>query len=101
MVAFTFLNNTNRRAQTKRMQYEKVYVGVIAKFLSEGGMRPIEIIWTDGKHFAIDKTRFIDRAASRAGGLITVRYTVIICGEERYLYYEKPTERWFVEKKLL
>ena len=83
------------------MRYEKVYVGVVAKFLPDGGIRPIEMIWVDGKHFSIDKIKFIDRAPSKAGGINTIRYTVMICGQERYLYYEKPTERWFVEKKLL
>ena len=83
------------------MRYEKVYLGVTARFLIDGGIRPSEIIWTDGKHFSIDKIRFIDLVPSKVGGINTVRYTVMICGQERYLYYEKPTERWFVEKKLL
>lgn len=83
------------------MRYEKVYVQITAKFLEEGGIRPVEIVWRDGKRYFIDKVRFIDRAPSRVGGLNTKRYTVTIYGKERYLYYDKNVERWFVEKKYL
>lgn len=83
------------------MRYEKIYVDVTAKFLAEGGLRPTELTWRNGKKYVIDKVRFIDRAPARVGGLIIKRYTVVIGGQERYLYYDKNLERWFVEKKYL
>ncbi len=83
------------------MRYERVYIEVIAKFLSEGGIRPTQLIWRNGKKYDIDKVRFIDRAPARVGGLMIIRYTVTISGLERYLYYDKNVERWFVEKKYL
>ena len=82
------------------MRYEKIYVGVNAKFLREGGMRPLEIVWTDGTRYFIDKVKFIERATAKAGGLLAKRYTVVIGGFEKYLYFEQQTERWFVEKKI-
>ena len=83
------------------MRYEKVYVDVTVRFLKEGGMRPLDMIWIDGKRYFIDKVKFIERLPSKAGGTLPVRYTVLICGLERYLYFESHTERWFVEKKFV
>ncbi len=83
------------------MRYEKVYVGIKARFLSEGGMRPTELIWRDGRKYSIDKVKFIERAPARSGGVLVKRYTVVMDGLEKYLFYDKENERWFVEKKVL
>lgn len=82
------------------MRYEKVYVDVIVRFTREGRLKPIEIIWTSGERFKIDKTKYVDRAPSHVGGLLTWRYTVDMGGRERKLYYEKDSERWFVERRI-
>ena len=82
------------------MRYEKVYVDVTARFIKEGGMRPLEIIWVDGTRYVIDKVKFIERAPSKVGALQSVRFTVIVCGMEKHLFYEMHSERWFVEKKI-
>lgn len=81
------------------MRYEKVYVETVVKFLSDGGMRPLEIVWASGERFLIDRVKFIERAPSKTGTLIAKRYTVIIGGLEKYLYFEENNERWFVERK--
>ncbi|MBQ8427524.1 MAG: hypothetical protein IJX16_07200 [Clostridia bacterium] len=82
------------------MRYEKVYVGVVAKFSADGGLRPMEIIWKDGQRFTVDRVKYIERAPSRVGGILTKRYTVIINGFEKQLYFDERGERWFVERKL-
>ena len=82
------------------MRYEKIYVGVIAKFSELGGLRPLEIIWTDGQRFTVDRVKFIERAPSKVGGILTTRYTVIVNGFTKLLYYESHVERWFVERKI-
>lgn len=83
------------------MLYEKIYVGVIVKFSNDGGMRPMEIIWVDGQRFTIDRVKFVEKAPSKVGGLLTKRFTVIIGGFEKLLYYEEKQERWFVERKIV
>ena len=83
------------------MLYEKIYVGVIVKFSNDGGMRPMEIIWVDGQRFTIDRVKFVEKAPSKVGGLLTKRFTVIISGFEKLLYYEEKQERWFVERKIV
>ena len=82
------------------MRYEKVFISVIVKFLFEGGMRPTEIIWTDGSRFSVERIKFIEKKPCRTGGVIPLRYTVIIEGLEKYLYYLSENERWFIEKRI-
>lgn len=86
-------------AHTICMQYEKVYVGMILHIDSDGNMKPVELEWTDGARYTISKV--IDKRAAppaRVGSAPTVRYTVLIQGREKVVYYEKPFNRWFVEK---
>lgn len=83
------------------MHYEKVYVEVVAKFLRDGGLRPLEIVWADGKRYSVERVKFIERKPSKVGSLISRRYTVTICGLERYIYFETDNERWFVERSFV
>ncbi len=82
------------------MRYEKVYIEVTVKFLSDGGMRPLEMVWTTGERFRIDRVKYIDNIPSKVGSLSSRRFTVIISGLEKHLYFEELKERWFVEKRL-
>ncbi len=75
----------------------KTYVKVNSDFDSTGYMQPRAIIWKDGRTFPIDSVK--DLFPENRGD----RYTVVIRGEERYLYYERPSDllpnrfgRWFV-----
>lgn len=80
----------------------RIYVKVNADFDSTGYMQPRAITWEDGRTFAIDKVRDFRPAsgAQRHGD----RYTVVIRGEEKLLYFERTDPlfsgrfgRWFVE----
>jgi hypothetical protein len=76
---------------------------VSADFDCSGGLHPRSIIWSDGRVFEIDDiTDFYPGYTSDHCG---DRYTVIIKGETRYLFFERNDEmdaarfgRWFVEK---
>lgn len=77
---------------------ERIYVKVTSDFDSTGYMQPRSITWKDGRIFKIDAVKDL-RPSSRSE-----RYTVVIKGEERYLFYERPNDllpnrfgRWFVE----
>lgn len=74
----------------------KVYVDVLAEFSKDGRLIPKEIIWEDGRRFEIDRVKDIKRAASMKGGGVGMRYTCIIMGQEKYLFYEE-NNFWFVE----
>lgn len=81
------------------MNYQKIYVAVSADFLSCGGMRPKTILWKDGRAFKIDKIKFIERAPCKSGGVLPIRFTVIIGGNQKYLYFDRDNERFFVERE--
>ena len=90
-----------KRPIKKRPQ--KIYVKVSADFDCSGGLHPRSIIWSDGRVFDIDDITdfYPGYTADHCGD----RYTVIIKGETRYLFFERTDEmiaskvgRWFVEK---
>lgn len=80
----------------------KVYVSVIVVISSLGECRPYRIKFEDdpiygNKIFKIDKVKDIRRAASLKVGGTGIRYTVMICGKESYLFNDE--NRWFIEAK--
>lgn len=79
------------------MEYRKVCVEVVAHFSEKGGVRPVLLVWEDGRRFPVDRVRFAERAPARVNALLPVRYTCMIGGKEKYLYFEPEKMRWFVE----
>lgn len=79
------------------MKRRKVYVTVEAKFSAAGELLPVWLEWEDGRRFAIDKVLEHRPAASLKVGGAGERYSCMICGEPRFLFYEG--KRWFVEAK--
>lgn len=60
-------------------------------------MRPIELKWQDGEVYLIDRVRFAERAPARVSAILPIRYTCLIGGREKYLYFEPEKMQWFVE----
>ncbi len=84
--------------------FDKVYVKVNTDFDSTGYMQPRSIIWSDGRVFKIDEVKDFRPASSLEKNHSGDCYTVVIHGEERFLFFEKISEffasrvgRWFVE----
>ncbi|HIX06769.1 MAG TPA: hypothetical protein H9865_11845 [Candidatus Fournierella pullicola] len=73
---------------------EKRYVAVDVRFAAEGRLRPLQIVFDQGHIYEIDRIKDVCRRAADVGG-VGDRYTCIIQGHERYLWFEKG--RWFVE----
>ena len=69
-----------------------------AEFSADGQLKPLWIIWEDGRKFEIDRVLRVERTASRKADGIGLRYTVMIRGHEHNLYYEE-NYRWFVERR--
>ena len=84
----------------------KVYVKVAVYFNEEGVMLPRALTWEDGHTYQIDRVVDIRPAyAAKAGGQGD-RYTVMMRGQRRFLFFERTTNltgniigRWFVERK--
>lgn len=63
----------------------------------DGHVRPMGFRWEDGRVYKIDRLlHAIPAPALKAGGQ-GMRYTVIIEGQERYIFCEDG--RWFIEAK--
>lgn len=75
----------------------KIYVTVKAIFYPEGLLKPVSLIWEDGREYMIDKVLDIRRAASLKAGGLGIRYTCRIANKETYLFFEEG--RWFMERK--
>ena len=87
-------------------KYLKKYVNVRVDFNDEGIMLPRSIVWTDGHEYAIDRVKDIRSAPALKAGGQGDRYTVVVAGKERFLFFEHNADygnerigRWFVEVK--
>ena len=81
---------------------DRVYVKVSSDFDQTGYMQPRLITWPDGRVFRIQDVRAFRPAAS---GRMLDCFTVIVCGKEKHLFFERAGEqhscrlgRWFVEQ---
>ncbi len=86
---------------------EKVYVKVNSDFDATGYMVPRTITWADGRIFTIDEVKDFRPASTLVRGHSGDCYTVMIRGEEKFLFFEKTSDlfaarcgRWFVEKPI-
>jgi hypothetical protein len=85
--------------ETKQKNLYKAYVEVIADFSSEGRMRPLQIVWKDGRTYNIDRILRVDRRASLKAGGAGIRYVCRSLGQMVELYYEE-NGFWFVNRKV-
>ena len=78
-------------------QYRKVYVGVQLTVSPEGDVRPNTITFEDGTIYEIDRLKYRCRAHATKVGGTGIRYTVVIRGQETFLFEDDG--KWFVESK--
>ena len=67
----------------------KVYVEVDVTHKTDGTARPRKIKFEDGEVYEIDRVKYCCRAASTKVGGTGLRYTVLICGTETFLFDEE------------
>lgn len=72
----------------------KKYVDVVELRKKDGTLEPLEIVWSNGQHYKIDKSEFKQYGESKAGSG-GKHYIVWINGEKRNMYLEK--DKWFIE----
>ena len=75
----------------------KVYVDVLAEYSKDGLLIPKEITWEDGRKYEITRVKDKRRAASTRAGGVGMRYTCVIGGQEKHLFYE-DNNMWFMER---
>ena len=77
----------------------KAYVEVIADFSADGRMKPLKIVWENGRTYEVDRILRTDRGASLKAGGAGIRYVCRILGQKVELYYEE-NGFWFVRRKV-
>ena len=75
----------------------KVYVDVTAEFSKDGNLVPKCCRWEDGQVYEIERVKDVRRAASLKAGGVGMRYTCVIDGQEKHLFYE-DNNMWFMER---
>ena len=80
-----------------QQQFRKVYVEVQLTVSPEGDVRPNTIKFEDGTVYEIDRLRHRCRAHATKVGGTGIRYTVVIRGQETYLFEDEG--KWFVEAR--
>ena len=65
----------------------KAYVAVNLDVDEEGNLYPRAIRWRDGRVFVIEQLKYTCRAASAKVGGGGIRYTIIVCGKESFLFH--------------
>ena len=73
----------------------RCYVGVVAEFLADGGVIPLEIVWTDGRRYKVDKVEDRSYIADMETGGRGLRYSIVVRGHARHLWQD-DTGRWYV-----
>lgn len=73
----------------------KRYVAVEVRYDADGGMRPLSVLWDDGRRFEILQVTDVRRMASLKAGGTGIRYRCQIGQRETDLFFEDP--RWFVD----
>ena len=79
------------------MKFRKAFVDVILHQDIEGKTRPLSLIY-DGKTYTVDRVRDVRRAASTKVGGSGIRYTIVVNGQESFLFEDEG--HWFVEAKI-
>ena len=87
------------------MKYRKQYIDVDVAMNASGQMLPRVIHWADGRSYTVTKVKSITPAPALKAGGQGDRYTVLLDRQERFLFFERPTDaedsamvgRWFVE----
>ena len=92
-------------AFSEPVRYERIYVKVTSDFDATGSVTPRAITWKDGRVFPIDAVRDFRPASTLGAGHPGDCYTVLIQGEEKYLFFQRTDRnessrlgRWWVER---
>ena len=79
-------------------KFKKVSVVVMVKVSPEGEIRPINITYTDGITYEIDRLKQRCRAHATKVGGTGIRYTIVVGKKETYLFEDEG--KWYVEGKV-
>ena len=73
---------------------ERQYIGVTVRFDADGRITPLQVRWTDGRSWQVEKVLFREGFPLAGEQRSGVRFTVEVKGQEKLLFYNR--ERWYV-----
>lgn len=74
------------------------YIDVLTLITKDGEYIPVKIEWSDGRFFTIESYKKFGLVLSH-GGKKGILYKITINGNERNLYLDEHTHKWFVDLK--
>ncbi len=77
---------------------EKKYVDMVVLQYKSGTIKPLYVVWEDGRKYEIDKVLDIRPSANLNVGGRGIKYTCKIQGYIRELYLEN--DKWFLERDI-
>ena len=80
------------------MIYEKIRVEVNTVLTRSGEIRPVSLVWRDGRRIPIEQVLRVSWGRLGMCGIVGRRYTCRILGETGDLYYEDATGLWYIER---
>lgn len=80
-------------------QYRKVNVTVLVSISPDRTKTPLSLTFEDGKTYQIDRVCGRRRAAASKVGGTGIRYSILVRGQQTYLFEDE--DQWFVEAKNL
>lgn len=84
-----------------KLQYVKTYVDVLVKMRTDGSYIPVKMLW-DNKEYEVDRVLRISQGVPQyVGAGPTIKYLVVIGGQEKVLFLEDNPRRWFIEKPII
>lgn len=86
---------------SSKVKYVKTYIDILVKMRTDGTCIPVKVLW-DNREFEIDKVVKIGQSPPQyVGAGCTIKYSVIIGGQDKTLYLEDSPRRWFIEKPVI
>ena len=79
------------------MDYRKMNVDILVQHRPDGKVVPLRFRLEDGTVVKIDRVLHSERASSLKVGGCGMRYAVMICGIERYIFEDEGI--WYVEAR--
>lgn len=82
---------------------EKIYVDVIASIGTNGSVKPLSIIWENGREYMIEKVLGVLRGSAMKQRSCSDRYTILVRNKRSYLFLERGVlgynnfGRWYIE----
>ncbi|MCL2320880.1 MAG: hypothetical protein FWC47_02100 [Oscillospiraceae bacterium] len=75
---------------------EKIFIKIVAEFNTRGEIKPLMIIWEDGRKFEIDQVMDKKNCASLKHGGVGTRYVCRVRNRIIRIFLED--NKWFLDK---